>query len=127
VVDAEYFTSDDNWEDEDHEDADEERPSPWMALFLDGLKAQHITTCLGVVSISVLQELETLSVVALQVRDIEICTGKPHLLLYLSIVAGNSALLITSDRTLSGTGCTPSSQNSRSSGCGDLAWFDPST
>jgi len=122
VVDSRYFSWDDDWEDEDHEDADEEQPSPWKALFLDGLKAQHTITRLGVVSISAVRELETLSAVAPQVKDIEIGTERDFQLpvslscSYIYRQRQETALLITSNRQPNGTGCTPSSQHSRSSG-----------
>ncbi|KAF8961494.1 hypothetical protein BDZ97DRAFT_1828517, partial [Flammula alnicola] len=76
VVDSRYFSWDDDWEDEDHDDADEERPSPWKVLFLEGLKAQRSITRLGVVSIRAPEEIETLSAVAPQVREIEIRTER---------------------------------------------------
>lgn len=73
VVDSKYFSWDEDWEDEDHDDADEEQPSPWKPLFLECLKAQHSITRLGIVSLSAPHELETLSAVAPQVKEIEIC------------------------------------------------------
>lgn len=35
IVDSNYFTWDDDWEEEDHDDydEDEERASPWKAIF----------------------------------------------------------------------------------------------
>lgn len=71
VVDSRYFSWDNDWEDEDHDDPDEERLSPWKTLFLEGLKTQHSITRLGVASISSPQEMETLSTVTPQVREIE--------------------------------------------------------
>jgi hypothetical protein len=83
LIDSEHFSWDEDWESEKHDsedydweayhdNADEEKPSLWKVLFLGVLKAQYSITRLGAVLISAVQEMETLSVVAPQVKDIEI-------------------------------------------------------
>ncbi|CAA7261821.1 unnamed protein product [Cyclocybe aegerita] len=73
VVDSEFFSWDDDWEDEDHEDEESGPvPSPWKALFLEGLKAQKSITRLGVVRISAPEEMETLAAVAPQLKHLKI-------------------------------------------------------
>ncbi|KAF8155921.1 hypothetical protein B0H34DRAFT_808883 [Crassisporium funariophilum] len=75
VVDSKFFSWDDEWEeDEDHDDAEEERPSPWKLLLLEGLITHRTITRLGAVSVSSKEEIKTLAVVAPQVKDIELCT-----------------------------------------------------
>jgi len=72
VIDSKYFSWDDEWEDEDHDDADEEQPSPWKALLLQGLQAQSSITRLGISSIGTPEEMETLAAVSPQVKDLSI-------------------------------------------------------
>jgi hypothetical protein len=76
VVNSRYLSWDDDWEDEGHDDADGEAPSPWKALFLGVLKAQDSVTRLGVVSIGTPQEMEALSAVVPQVREFDICSAQ---------------------------------------------------
>ena len=76
IVDPDYFTWDDEWEDEDHDDYDEneERTSPWKALFLENLTRQRSVRRLGVASVNSAQEIEDFSVVAPQITELDIGT-----------------------------------------------------
>ncbi|KAF8155918.1 hypothetical protein B0H34DRAFT_715335 [Crassisporium funariophilum] len=110
VVDSKCFSWDDEWEeDEDHYDADEERPSPWKSLLLEGLITHRTITCLGLVSIGSEEEIKTLAVVAPQVKDIELRTD------YDFVLDAESHSLY---------GLFPELEVIRG---GHLVWFDPST
>ena len=76
IVDSHYFTWDDDWENEDHDDYDvsEERTSPWKAMLFENLKTQRSVTRLGVGSVNSAQELEDISVAASQIRELDIET-----------------------------------------------------
>jgi len=74
IVDPDYFTWDDEWEEEDHDDYDEneERTSPWKAIFLENLTTQRSVRRLGVASVNSAQEIEDFSVVAPQITTLDI-------------------------------------------------------
>ncbi|KDR77716.1 hypothetical protein GALMADRAFT_119792, partial [Galerina marginata CBS 339.88] len=77
IIDAQYFTWDDEWEDEDHDgyDVNAETTSPWKATFLQNLTAQRSITRLGLISISSAEEVEVLSVIAPQLKELDIGTA----------------------------------------------------
>ena len=76
IVDPHYFTWDDEWEDEDHDDYDEneERTLPWKAIFLENLTTHRSVRYLGVASVNSAQEIENFSVVAPQITKLDIGT-----------------------------------------------------
>ena len=74
IVDSQYFSWDEAWEDEEHEGYDENavRESPWKAMFLDRLKAQQSIRRLGISTLNSLHELEVLSTVVPQITELHI-------------------------------------------------------
>lgn len=76
VVLATYFSWDEDWEEEDHEDENVEVPSPWKSLLLDRIKAQSSVICLGIVHVDESQEVEALSRIAPQLRELDICARR---------------------------------------------------
>ncbi|KDR76596.1 hypothetical protein GALMADRAFT_247003 [Galerina marginata CBS 339.88] len=77
IVNSDYFTWDEDWADWrdcelDDDGAYEKQPSPWKEQFLECLKAQTSLTNLRVASIDVSQEMETLSIVAPQLKELDI-------------------------------------------------------
>ncbi|KAJ3501006.1 hypothetical protein NLJ89_g9537 [Agrocybe chaxingu] len=79
IIDSEYFSWDDDWEEEDHKDEESGPiPSPWRTLFLERLKAQKSITCLGVVCISAPEEMKTLAAVAPQLKHLRIKPDPDH-------------------------------------------------
>ncbi|EDR01334.1 uncharacterized protein LACBIDRAFT_333361 [Laccaria bicolor S238N-H82] len=80
IVDSNYFTWDDDWEEEDHDDYDEdkERASPWKAIFLENLMTQRPVRRFRVPSVNSAQEIEHLSVVAPQITELRdiVTTGQ---------------------------------------------------